>query len=235
MNSSVAVIEFAPGRATRIVDALQQSGLPRLQAVMLPVHAGRQELPPDTAAVIGSGGPGSVLELDIDGRSRSARILRRGLALFNQTRAKMIPILGICLSHQLLAVGAGGLVCRRLAGPAAGFETIRLDCDDELFADIPGSLSLAQFHHDQVQQPPPGWKVLARSESCEIEAMRMEGCAVWSVQGHPELPAEFLKELLRSHGRASGGLAAAPGSEYDMQRLKLFQNFLAACRNGATC
>ncbi|HTT26552.1 MAG TPA: hypothetical protein VMH90_06300 [Thermoplasmata archaeon] len=49
-----------------------------------------------------------------------------------------------------------------------------------------------------MEGPPAGWSLLARSESCAVEAMAHPARPVWGVQFHPEVEhTEHGTELFR--------------------------------------
>lgn len=58
--------------------------------------------------------------------------------------------------------------------------------DDPIFAGMPSSQRALQWHSVAVRQPPDGAVVLARSEVCGVQAMRIGSCA-WSMQYHVEV------------------------------------------------
>ncbi|HEV2428399.1 MAG TPA: GMP synthase subunit A [Thermoplasmata archaeon] len=98
-----------------------------------------------------------------------------------------LPVLGICVGHQFLARHFGGRVARSNA-PEFGRVPIRLDPpSDPLFEGVPSEISVWANHNDQVLSPPPGWRVLAHSPTCPVEAMRDPDRPIWGVQFHPEV------------------------------------------------
>ncbi len=97
-----------------------------------------------------------------------------------------IPILGICLGHQLMAKVFGGEVGR---GKAGGYAEVRVRIveDDEIFEGLPKDLKVWASHMDEVKKLPPEFKKLAESDICDIEAMRHESRPLYGVQWHPEV------------------------------------------------
>ena len=98
------------------------------------------------------------------------------------------PYLGICLGHQLLADALGG-TCGPQPTPEVGILDVHLNAEgriDPIFADIPTPQKALQWHSVQVCQPPEGAHVLASSDVCRVQAMRVGGNA-WSMQYHVEV------------------------------------------------
>ena len=105
------------------------------------------------------------------------------------------PYLGFCLGHQLLAEALGG-VCSPQVEPEIGILGVELTADgrtDPLFAGIAPQIQCLQWHSVEVKIPPDGAHVLARSESCSCQAMRV-GDNAWGIQFHVELQESTIPE-----------------------------------------
>ncbi|NOZ82527.1 MAG: GMP synthase subunit A [Euryarchaeota archaeon] len=100
--------------------------------------------------------------------------------------AGSVPILGICLGHQLIARVFGGEVREAEVGEYAEEEII-VDEEDEILRGLAPSFTAWVSHRDEVSKLPPGFVRLAHSASCEIEAMAHESLPVYGVQFHPEV------------------------------------------------
>ena len=101
------------------------------------------------------------------------------------------PFLGFCLGHQLLADSLGGT-----CGPQNPSEVGVMDVEltdqgvaDPLFANIPKKQKCVQWHSVKVAQAPKDAIILASSEHCKIQAMRV-GDKAWSMQYHVEVEAD---------------------------------------------
>ncbi|MFX1562189.1 MAG: type 1 glutamine amidotransferase [Promethearchaeota archaeon] len=222
-NERIAILELAQNRGHHIIETLYRCGVPRSKLDVIHLHEG-QAPRQSYVAVISSGGPGSVRENK--STSDSACGIAIATAIFRKWLSEEIPILGICLSHQLLGQLMGGHVSKSACGTVLGFEEIRVVEPDDIFHGIPEKFILAQHHHDEVKVLPHGWCVLANSESCGIEVMRCVGHPVWTLQGHPELSFEFVRNGMLKGRIPTCGLLPRPGSDYEKNRLKLFSNFL---------
>lgn len=110
---------------------------------------------------------------------------RSGLC-FDYVREVPFPILGICLGHQAIALAYGGSVRPGKKGGYAEVEIEVLEEDDILRGLGPKTIVWAS-HADEVAVLPEGFIHLARSEVCEIEAMRHPTKPIYGVQWHPEV------------------------------------------------
>lgn len=128
--------------------------------------------------VILSGGPSSVYT---DPPNLSSIICTR----VKEERIRM-PMLGICYGHQMLSHIFGAKVAK---GKSAeyGLGEVEIVDEDVLFKGVPRKIRAWTSHFDEAKELPKGFVRLARSETCEIEAMRHESRPVFGVQFHPEV------------------------------------------------
>lgn len=97
-----------------------------------------------------------------------------------------IPILGICLGHQLLAKTFGGEIDSADTESYAQVEINILD-DGDLFNGIESPMLVWSSHKDEVNVLPENFKLLANSSLCDIEAMKHNEKPIYGIQFHPEV------------------------------------------------
>jgi len=101
------------------------------------------------------------------------------------------PFLGLCLGHQLLADALGG-TCEPQRPPEIGIVDVEQTRDadsDPLFDGMPQKQKCLQWHSVCVAQAPENTTILASSDVCRIQAMRV-GSNAWSMQYHVEVEAD---------------------------------------------
>jgi GMP synthase (glutamine-hydrolysing) len=109
-----------------------------------------------------------------------------------------IPILGVCLGHQLIAELFGGEVGKGSVGGYAEVEVTIVE-KNEIFEGLPDRLKVWASHSDEVKRIPENFKLLATSEICRVEAMRHKTKPIYGVQWHPEVyHTEKGKELYKN-------------------------------------
>jgi GMP synthase-like glutamine amidotransferase len=98
------------------------------------------------------------------------------------------PFLGVCLGHQLFADALGG-TCGPQRPPEVGILDVELTDagkSDPIFAGLAHKMKALQWHGVKVAQAPEDAVVLARSDVCAIQAMRI-GRHAYSMQYHVEI------------------------------------------------
>jgi anthranilate synthase/aminodeoxychorismate synthase-like glutamine amidotransferase len=114
-----------------------------------------------------------------EGAGNSVELIRRF--------AGRIPVLGVCLGHQAIAVAFGGEVAP--ARELVHGKAVSVDHDQQgVFRGCPNPAVVGRYHSLAVVEKalPPDLMVTARSSDGEVMAIRHTGVAVEGVQFHPE-------------------------------------------------
>jgi GMP synthase-like glutamine amidotransferase len=114
--------------------------------------------------------------------------------LLSNAVAQRVPTLAICLGAQLLAAATGGQVRKGPQGPEVGVLLVaKRDASgrDPLFADLPFTPDVLQFHNDEVHLLPPGAEHLAASPKYPNQAFRV-GESAYGLQFHIETTPEIV-------------------------------------------
>jgi GMP synthase (glutamine-hydrolysing) len=106
-----------------------------------------------------------------------------------------IPMLGICLGHQIIAQAYGGEIA------AAGIESyakIEIDIieEDDIFKGLGPRMEVWASHKDEVCQVSENFQILASSSICDIEAIKHREKPLYGIQFHPEVNHTPLGSLL---------------------------------------
>ncbi len=155
------------------------------------------EDPSDYDALVVMGGPQQAYD------DASAPWLRPTKDLLARAVRDGVPTLGICLGGQLLADATGGRVAPGSEGIEAGARLVaKRDAawEDELFADVPFTPTVVQWHEDAIVDLPPGAVHLASSSKYAHQAFRV-GDRAWGLQFHIETPPEMVRHWGAEYGR----------------------------------
>jgi GMP synthase (glutamine-hydrolysing) len=124
------------------------------------------------AGIVLSGGPASVYE-------PGAPALNRGLLELG------VPVLGICYGQQAMAQVLGGEV--EATGVREYGKTDLYGTGGLLLRDLPAEQTVWMSHADGVRRPPPGFRVIARTDATPVAAMEDPERGLFGVQFHPEV------------------------------------------------
>ncbi len=219
-----------PGR-TLVVDHV----LKRFDVLSTKVRVDRGEPIPDLReydAVIFAGGEYRPDEFD--------------LPIFQEERKRImealeanVPILGICLGHQLLVHWLGGEV--KKGRWEIGWLPITVrepGLSDPLLKGLGSEFYGFLWHGDQVTRLPEEAELLASSERCRVQAYRLRDRPVWGVQFNPQYDPDIAESLvsnsdwLANYGWDQDEIIATGHREYDDLAGRIFGNFLDVVRNG---
>ena len=88
------------------------------------------------------------------------------------------PVLGICAGMQMLVRARGGVVAPA-SGADRGYATVDVVDDSDLLAGLSPSFTAFQSHEDEITRLPEGFRVLASSERCAVEAVAADDRPWW--------------------------------------------------------
>ncbi len=97
-----------------------------------------------------------------------------------------IPILGICLGHQLIAKAYGGDVSTSDTESYAQVK-INITNDENLFNQLAPEMDVWSSHKDEVKTIPEDFEILASSNLCDVESFKHKDKDVYGIQFHPEV------------------------------------------------
>ena len=97
-----------------------------------------------------------------------------------------VPILGICLGHQIIAEVFGGKTKSAELESYAQIE-INILKSEGLFDDMGQKIKVWASHKDEVVTLPDNFDILADSSMCSIEAMKHQNKPIYGIQFHPEV------------------------------------------------
>lgn len=155
------------------------------------------------------------------------------------------PYLGLCLGHQLLADALGG-TCGPQNPPEIGVMEVELTEEgesDPIFSNMPVTQKCLQWHSVCVAQPPEDTTVLASSDICRVQAMRV-GDRAWSMQYHVEIEPDTVsnwgeipayRQALENSLGSTGLKDIKAHSDASMDSFarnarQLYDNFMSLCR-----
>jgi GMP synthase (glutamine-hydrolysing) len=106
--------------------------------------------------------------------------------LSNMIKEAKIPMLGLCVTHQLIASVFGGKA-GQAKYPEYGPVKVYVDDEDEILKNFNKSFLAWETHNDEVTLLPENFEILAHSEKCKIQVMRHKNKPIFGVQFHPEV------------------------------------------------
>ena len=149
-----------------------------------------------------------------------------------------IPILGICLGHQGIAVAHGGTVAHALSPRHGRLSEIR-NFGIDVFADLPPTFNAVRYHSLAVTDVPEALEVTAYSDDGVIMGLRHRTLPQWGVQFHPEsISTEYSLQLLGNFARLTREWAHTDtGAKSDARSdasCELHKDGRASCTEGRT-
>lgn len=123
----------------------------------------------------------------------------RQLGDLTQARPRL-PILGVCLGHQAIAIGAGGVVDRSMR-PVHGERVAVVHDATGIFRSVPAPLFCGRYNSLSVREDrlPKVLEVTARSIDGEVMAIRHRTLPIQGIQFHPEsVLSDFGCQILKN-------------------------------------
>jgi GMP synthase (glutamine-hydrolysing) len=111
------------------------------------------------------------------------------------------PILGICAGMHFMCNHYGGAT-EAAKLPEFGKTTLIVDDENDIFRGLPKQFTVWESHNDEVTKVPELFDILAHSDNCPVEAIKMKGKPIYGLQFHPEVEntehgADIFKNYLR--------------------------------------
>ena len=174
-TDSVVILDYGSQYTQLIARRVREAGV---YSEILTCEASLDEIKArDPQAIILSGGPASVG--DEESPQLQEGVLELGL-----------PVLGICYGMQLLAHNLGGRIAASEDREYGRAElSIKNYGDCPLWAGVKeqAAHNVWMSHGDHVEEPPPGFEVLASTPSVDVAAMGDPARSIYCLQFHPEV------------------------------------------------
>ncbi len=167
--------------------------------------------------VVSLGGPASVADL----AERPDWMLLE-MEFLKRAHEAQLPVIGLCLGHQLVAAALGGDV-GRMSTPERGFCEVEITPAGQTEAMLAGIVWRSQqfcHHQDEVKKLPEGAVGLVTSERCAVQAFRV-GLRTYGFQYHFEADRIMAHEIMK----VSGGKASDTEVTFGQQVEKHYSNF----------
>jgi len=101
-------------------------------------------------------------------------------------REARVPLLGICLGHQAIAVAFGGEVSHSPSGPLHGKTTLISHSGNSIFQGLPNPLVGGRYHSLAIKKLPEELEVIARTDYEIIMGIKHKHMPIYGLQFHPE-------------------------------------------------
>ena len=171
-SQPVLVVDFGAQYAQLIARRVREAGV--FSEIVSHQVSAAEIAAKNPVAIVLSGGPASVYE-------PGSPDLQPGILDLG------IPVFGICYGFQLMAKHLGGTV-GKTGLREYGATTAKISADETpLFAGQPEQQTTWMSHGDQVEQAPPGFTVLASTDTTAVAAFGSAEKKMFGVQWHPEV------------------------------------------------
>ncbi len=96
-----------------------------------------------------------------------------------------VPMLGVCLGHQAIALHYGAKLVRALK-PMHGKTSLLKHYNHPMFNNVPNDAEMMRYHSLVVESLPEELIATAHTEDQELMAFAHQNKLIWAVQFHPE-------------------------------------------------
>ena len=134
--------------------------------------------------------------------------MRRLLDFVRQAHAADIPMVGLCLGHQAIALALGGAVTKSASGLVMGTrETVFTP--EPWMEPAAERLTLYAAHKEEVSRLPDGARTIGTARDCAHASFAI-GERIMTTQYHPEMTRAFMEGLVdMAEGEIDAGAEAA--------------------------
>ncbi len=166
------------------------------------------------------------------GAAEEAPWINQLLDLIRKAIDLRIPYLGVCYGHQMLVRAVGGLgSIRKSAQPEFGWISVELTGNSILTQGVSKRFDTFASHFDETHNLPSDFRILARSEWCDVQACQLSDLPIFGIQFHPEKSLEEGERiLLERKKKKDPPLLIRPNQGTILHQTnigeKLFNNFL---------
>ena len=156
------------------------------------------------SGIIIGGGPANVSDPEEKKSTEQRRFEKELIPLYDEIFEKDFPYLGMCYGMGSVTRYLNGVVSKENYGEGAGAVTVNIspDVNDPVLEGIPSSFRAFGGHKEACQQLPEGAVLLASSETCPVQMIRVKQ-NIYATQFHPELDVPGILhrlEIYQNHG-----------------------------------
>jgi GMP synthase (glutamine-hydrolysing) len=211
MRPVVIVTHLGDRQVGLVRDALRTSGCDVIER-----HAVTGDPLPavgEVAGIVSLGGRQSATRADQD------PFLAAEVALLAAALDEDVPVIGMCLGAQLLAVAAGGKVVNsgRMYAGWPDLVVVPAAAADPVLGGLPRRLPVLKWHEDLIELPDDAL-VLGSSDGPRVALFRI-GSTAWGSQAHLELTPEMLVDRWLADPMDAADVVAA-GHDLDAFRAR---------------